>query len=283
MLFQDNPFGDLKSLRPEDNRFVKQGSLIAVSYEARAKGVKRNMRGAEARKACPDLILVQVPTSHGKADLTIYREASARIISVLGSHPIHKDCIVERASIDEVYVDVSEDAAKLLAASTDDELRYSLERLRTSASPNIIAGEDSEEIKMSKRQLSSGHSGTAYSHALAAAAPDSSWFDRPFHEWSTEDKYLLCGAIVVQSLREEVFRQLGFTCSAGVATNKMLAKIASGMHKPNKQTLVPPVAVKGLMRELPYSRVPGFGGKLGQTLSSEFGDRVQTLGDLLEK
>jgi len=39
---------------------ASNGSLIAVSYEARAAGVKRNMRGAEARKLCPDLMLVQV-------------------------------------------------------------------------------------------------------------------------------------------------------------------------------------------------------------------------------
>ena len=76
---QYNPFGDLKSLAPSDKRIVAGGSLIAVSYEARAEGVKRIMRGAEAKTTCPGLVLVQVPTSHGKADLTIYRDASAGI------------------------------------------------------------------------------------------------------------------------------------------------------------------------------------------------------------
>ena len=38
-----NPFGDLRTIRPdEDRKFaLSNGSLIAVSYEARAKGVKR--------------------------------------------------------------------------------------------------------------------------------------------------------------------------------------------------------------------------------------------------
>ena len=31
-----------------------------------------------------------------------------------------------------------------------------------------------------------------------------------------------------------------FTCSAGVACNKLLAKVASAMNKPNQQTVVPP-------------------------------------------
>ena len=31
------------------------GGIIAVSYEARAHGVTRNMRGDEARKKCPEI------------------------------------------------------------------------------------------------------------------------------------------------------------------------------------------------------------------------------------
>lgn len=56
--YADNPFGDLKSLAPSDNRNVNNGSLIAVSYEARGKGVKRTMRGAEARKVVATNILL---------------------------------------------------------------------------------------------------------------------------------------------------------------------------------------------------------------------------------
>jgi len=40
---QYNPFGDLSTLLPEDNRIFddNDGAIIAVSYEARAQGVKR--------------------------------------------------------------------------------------------------------------------------------------------------------------------------------------------------------------------------------------------------
>jgi hypothetical protein len=67
-IVQYNPYGSLETVKPEDDRRVNEsnGSLIAVSYEARRKGVKRVMRGDEARAACPDLQLVQVPTAHGK-------------------------------------------------------------------------------------------------------------------------------------------------------------------------------------------------------------------------
>jgi DNA polymerase eta len=58
---QYNP-NDPKEIGIDEDRRMddSDGSLIAVSYEARAAGVKRQMRGREAKKACPDLILVQV-------------------------------------------------------------------------------------------------------------------------------------------------------------------------------------------------------------------------------
>ena len=59
---QYNPFGDLKTLPIEANRLdlANHGALIAVSYEARALGVKRNMSRAEARRIAPHLLIVQV-------------------------------------------------------------------------------------------------------------------------------------------------------------------------------------------------------------------------------
>ena len=60
---------------PHARHHASNGSIIAVSYEARARGVTRIMRGDQARAACPDIILVQVPIKHKKADLTAYRTA----------------------------------------------------------------------------------------------------------------------------------------------------------------------------------------------------------------
>ena len=42
----------------------ENGSLIAVSYEARRRGVTRQMRGNVARSHCPELQLVQVHNPH---------------------------------------------------------------------------------------------------------------------------------------------------------------------------------------------------------------------------
>lgn len=85
-VIQYNPFGDLKTYREDEERVFNDsnGSIIALSYgEARSRGVKRNMRGGEARQLCPNIQLVQVPTSNGKADLTSYRRNGAAVLAIL--------------------------------------------------------------------------------------------------------------------------------------------------------------------------------------------------------
>ena len=44
--------------------------------------VIRSMRGDEAKKVCPEIELVTVPVSRGKADLTVYRDAGSEVYTV---------------------------------------------------------------------------------------------------------------------------------------------------------------------------------------------------------
>lgn len=79
-----------------------------MSYEARKFGVTRQMRGDEAKKKCPQIILVQVPESRGKADLTQFREAGVEVMEVLAKFTEN----LERASIDEAYMDLTDEINK---------------------------------------------------------------------------------------------------------------------------------------------------------------------------
>ena len=45
----------------------------------------------------------------------------------------------------------------------------------------------------------------------------------------------MIGAEIVEEMRAKVYEETKFRCSAGIAHNKMLAKLACGINKPNKQ------------------------------------------------
>lgn len=54
--------------------------------------------------------------------------------------------------------------------------------------------------------------------------------------------------------------EAGYRCSAGIACNKLLAKLASGLHKPDDQTVLPPPEAAGFVAPLPPRALAGVGG-----------------------
>ncbi|MGE0617050.1 MAG: DNA polymerase IV [Bacteriovoracia bacterium] len=60
-------------------------------------------------------------------------------------------------------------------------------------------------------------------------------------------------------IRARIFETTGLTASAGVAANKMLAKIASDLKKPNGLTVITPTRAAVVLRDLPVRKLPGVG------------------------
>lgn len=60
-------------------------------------------------------------------------------------------------------------------------------------------------------------------------------------------------------LRAEILRQTGLTASAGVSFNKMLAKIASDLNKPNGTAIITPADASAFISTLPIERFHGIG------------------------
>lgn len=72
---------------------------------------------------------------------------------------------------------------------------------------------------------------------------------------------LYAGSEVAEAIRRQVQEATHLTCSVGVAANRMLAKVASDMNKPNGQFVLPSEH-KGIMQftnSLSIRKVPGIG------------------------
>lgn len=64
------------------------------------------------------------------------------------------------------------------------------------------------------------------------------WWQRPAEAWDPNEVALAAGGAAVADARACVEAKLGYTCSAGIAPTKILAKLSSGLHKPRQQTVV---------------------------------------------
>jgi DNA polymerase-4 len=82
---------------------------------------------------------------------------------------------------------------------------------------------------------------------------------------------------IAKEIRRRIFDETKLTASAGIAPNKMLAKIASDWRKPNGQFAITPDLVDGFMKNLPVRKIWGVGPKSAEKFARQ---GVQTCGDL---
>jgi DNA polymerase IV len=150
---------------------VGAGVVLAASYEAKAYGVRTAMGGAEARRLCPDALVV-------RPRMSAYAEASKAVYAIFEQ----TTPLVEGLSIDEAFLDVR-----------------GLGRI--SGAPVDIAAR----------------------------------------------------------LRRQVLERVGLPITVGVARTKFLAKVASGVAKPDGLLVVPPDGELAFLHPLPVERLWGVG------------------------
>ncbi len=159
---------------------VGGGVVLAASYEAKACGVKTAMGGRQAKRLCPDAVVVE-------PRFRAYVDASKDVFAVFDD----TTPLVEGLSIDEAFLDVG-----------------GLGR---------IAGPPPE---------------------------------------------------IAARLRAEVRERVGLTITVGVARTKFLAKVASGVAKPDGLLVVDPDREREFLHPLPVGRLWGVGPITAEKLAA---------------
>jgi len=168
----------------------ERGVVAACSYEARKFGIHSAMSMKQAMRLCPHAKVVRGQRGE-------YSKYSRIVTSIIAS----KAPLMEKASIDEFYIDVS-----------------GMER----------------------------------------------FFD-PF-QWTID-------------LRQQIISETGLPISFAMASNKMIAKIATDEAKPNGYLRIPTGMEREFLAPLKVNKIPGVGGQTYQVLQSM---GIQTIRDLSE-
>jgi len=90
--------------------------------------------------------------------------------------------------------------------------------------------------------------------------------DEAFLDVTSSCKLFGTAAEIAGQIRKQVFAELGLTISAGVATSKLVAKIASDIKKPDGLTIVPAGHESKFLAPLPIKRLWGVGRKTREAL-----------------
>ena len=82
---------------------------------------------------------------------------------------------------------------------------------------------------------------------------------------------------IAQEIKKRIKEETGLTCSIGVASNKLLAKIASDMQKPDGLTIIEEKDIEGRIWLLPVRKLWGVGPKTEASLKNI---GINTIGEL---
>jgi DNA polymerase-4 len=90
--------------------------------------------------------------------------------------------------------------------------------------------------------------------------------DEAFLDVTGARRLLGSGIEIADQIRKRVEKDLGITCSVGIAHNKFIAKIASGHCKPNGVLEVDPEKMLDFLHPLPANQIWGVGPKTNELL-----------------
>lgn len=230
----------------------------------------------EAKKLCPELIAQHVATwkegdekwayhddaaaniATHKVSLDPYRLESRKILSTIKESLPSDLQKVEKASIDEVFLDLSGQIHSIL-----------LQRFTELAHPPPY-DDPSEQLPLpSISALDWGADALVDLDEVEAETADPDW----------DDVAMLIGSEIVREVRAAVRQKLKYTCSAGIAHNKMLSKLGSGYKKPNQQTVIRNRAIRQFLGDFKITKIRNLGGKLGDQVVDTF--QKETVQDLL--
>uniref|UniRef100_A0A183BR02 DNA polymerase eta n=1 Tax=Globodera pallida TaxID=36090 RepID=A0A183BR02_GLOPA len=163
------------------------------------------------------------------------------------------------------FLDLTEECERELEKRTTDEWVQKLiaESAELLASTFLVSESDRQQTldKMSMERLNSLKS----------------WLSTTCRQ-SRQQLCIAIGATVVERIRKRIKDATQFNCSAGIAHNKILAKLVCARHKPACQSIIVPQNLTKLYEETPIKSVRNLGGKFGGRLMRLF--NAQTMADL---
>ncbi|MEM4166373.1 MAG: DNA polymerase IV [Candidatus Bilamarchaeaceae archaeon] len=102
-----------------------------------------------------------------------------------------------------------------------------------------------------------------YSDKIEQASIDEFYIQVPVKEGIHEAEKI---AVMIKN---EILKKFKLTCSVGIGPNKLIAKIAAGINKPDGLTLVKEEQVQDFLDPLEVDRIPGIGKKTKEYLQSK--------------
>ena len=224
--------------------------IVTCNYPARSAGLKKLMSTQKAKALCPEVVLVS------GEDLTPYRACAKKVRAALSRFGT-----CEKLGLDECWVDLTAEVERRIAGGGP------------ASDPALAGHRHSSTSRVESNNKHRPMDIRAVNDDVRVSTVEADVVE----EDPVQERRLRVGAVVAAEAREAVRAESGLRMSAGVAHNKTLAKLISGLHKPDDQTVLPASHAARVVEPLPVRALPGVGHGLEKELTSR---GVSTASDL---
>ncbi|KAI6250119.1 DNA polymerase iota [Erysiphe necator] len=229
--------------------------IVTCNYTARRQGLRKLQLVTEAKKICPDVVIVL------GEELDRFRDASKTLYEFLRSFSWNER--VERLGFDEVFLDVTDiiDFNKNLLSTP--ELKSSFFQLNRQ-DPSVGFVYDATSL---------------VGHQFPCLSKNAS-LDTSIENCGNDLLVrLILASHLAQHIRFQLENETSFTSSVGISTSKLLSKLVGRLNKPCGQTTLVPPYDKSLISDassqsninklldcLDIGKIPGIGFKNAQLI-----------------
>jgi len=223
--------------------------IVTCNYEARRRGLHKLQLITEARRICPEAVIVL------GEDLTRFRDASKLLYTLLRT--LSSSERAEKLGFDEVWLDVTSLIDENLTLLNKNDLANSF-----------------FQLSLTDPTLGFPFDATVYAGSVFPKDNDSSLADLAPSEQTLQMRLLL-GSHLANYLRLQLEEQHGYTSTVGISTTKLVSKLVGNLNKPKGQTtLIPPYEqdeqhesnITRFLDTHDIGKIPGIGFKLAQRL-----------------
>ena len=250
--------------------------IVTCNYEARRRGLYKLQLVKEAKKVCPDMILVL------GEDLTPFRNASKDNFNFLKSYSWNNK--VERLGFDEVRFSTTITSDGFMKSDSEqvfmdvtDLVDYNFAILNHTDLTTSFFHLDYNDPTIGFPFDASSVSGHTFPASFSAPKSGCISTNNPFPNDAVEFLLRLrLGSHLARYLRLQLEEQQGYTSTVGISTNKLNSKLVGNLNKPMGQTtLLPPYNpdprdgrsnVVEFIGGHDIGKIPGIGFKIAQRI-----------------
>ena len=249
---------------------VGHGMILTSNYPARRFGVRSAMPGWLGDKLVEELTQGTQRLIHLPSNFELYQQKSIQMVEALKEF----DPYLKSYSLDEAYLDLGPYLALYLQQQMGETKNHP--DVSFQSIPSITSGNRTDNLS------------TWDHHSIVSTlqrGQDISSLSREYDPAAVLRAFsnVVCRhgleQIVLFMRRRVETTTGGLTCSAGMAPNFSLAKIASDLNKPNGQCFVDPSSVLDFVRPLAVRKIPGIGRVTEKILNAH---EIMTVQDLYD-